>query len=346
MWSLCAWQARPGLLLPGARARQDPLVWQNGAGLLTSGETGFPSCTPGRDSSKRKGKGVSSQAASPEGRCGGEVFHTDRHPGETGKTQAPVPAPQLWGDPAKETEKVCQRPIGSSERGGSGGGLGPSSHRPFGEGRGDQELGASGAGGLASSGETQRKRKTQGEVCQGPGESAGLPSASRWPFPALQGCQELAVSGGLPGLGPQLRGDPVKDSGQVCQGPAKLPSGNRRWHGGLQGWQEVGASGGSPGSASQPVEDSPEETGDVSQGPGGLASASRWCLWLLHGSPQGSQGSAPQLSATGGSILRPSLRACPGPRDTCPSGLCPLLHTLPPGFGLAAVRAPEPPPRG
>ncbi|XDA88431.1 hypothetical protein R6Z07_018391 [Ovis aries] len=44
----------------------------------------------GRDSSKRKGKGVSSQAASPEGRCGGEVFHTDRHPGETGKTQAPV----------------------------------------------------------------------------------------------------------------------------------------------------------------------------------------------------------------------------------------------------------------
>lgn len=90
MWSLCAWQARPGFLLPGARARQDPLVWQNGAGLLTSGETGFPSCTPGRDSSKRKGKGVSSQAASPEGRCGGEVFHTDRHPGETGKTQAPV----------------------------------------------------------------------------------------------------------------------------------------------------------------------------------------------------------------------------------------------------------------
>ncbi|XDA85667.1 hypothetical protein R6Z07_015696 [Ovis aries] len=312
MWSLCAWQARPGLLLPGARARQDPLVWQNGAGLLTSGETGFPSCTPGRDSSKRKGKGVSSQAASPEGRCGGEVFHTDRHPGETGKTQAPVPAPQLWGDPAKETEKVCQRPIGSSERGGSGGGLGPSSHRPFGEGRGDQELGASGGGDSL----------------------------------ALQGCQELAVSGGLPGLGPQLRGDPVKDSGQVCQGPAKLPSGNRRWHGGLQGWQEVGASGGSPGSASQPVEDSPEETGDVSQGPGGLASASRWCLWLLHGSPQGSQGSAPQLSATGGSILRPSLRACPGPRDTCPSGLCPLLHTLPPGFGLAAVRAPEPPPRG
>ena len=33
---------------------------------------------------------MSSQAASREGRCGGEVFHTDGHPGETGKTQAPV----------------------------------------------------------------------------------------------------------------------------------------------------------------------------------------------------------------------------------------------------------------
>ena len=47
-------------------------------------------------------------------------------------------------------------------------------------------------------------------------------------------------------------------------------------------------------------------------------------------------------SGAGGSIPRPSLRACPGPRDTCPSGVCPPLHTLPPGFGLAAV-APQSP---
>ncbi|XDA85665.1 hypothetical protein R6Z07M_018394 [Ovis aries] len=242
MWSLCAWQARPGLLLPGARARQDPLVWQNGAGLLTSGETGFPSCTPGRDSSKRKGKGVSSQAASPEGRCGGEVFHTDRHPGETGKTQAPVPAPQLWGDPAKETEKVCQRPIGSSERGGSGGGLGPSSHRPFGEGRGDQELGASGGGDSLGSGPQSREPspKETEEVSQGHGAPGGLPSASRPPLVGLGGCQELAASGGSAGSGPQLKGDSADKTGEVCQGSRELPSVTHQGLGWMHSGQELG----------------------------------------------------------------------------------------------------------
>ena len=63
-------------------------------------------------------------------------------------------------------------------------------------------------------------------------------------------------------------------------------------------------------------------------------------LWPMPASHPPPRGSHP--SVTGGSIPRPSLRACPGPRDTCPSGVCPPLHTLPPGFGLAAV-APQSP---
>lgn len=99
--------------------------------------------------------------------------------------------------------------------------------------------------------------------------------------------QELAASGGLPGLGPKLRGDPVKETREVCQGPVELPSGTRQQLGGLQGWQELGELGGSLGSVMQ--------TREVCQGPGGLAFASRWHLWQLQGSLRGSQGSVPHL---------------------------------------------------
>lgn len=95
-------------------------------------------------------------------------------------------------------------------------------------------------------------------------------------------------------MGPKLRGYPIKETGEVCQGPVELPSGTRQRLGGLQGWQELQL-GVSPGSVMQPMEDSVEETREVYQGPGGLASASCRCLWRLQGSPRGSQGSAPHL---------------------------------------------------
>lgn len=152
-----------------------------------------------------------------------------------------VPAPQLWGDPAKETEKVCQRPIGSSERGGSGGGLGPSSHRPFGEGRGDQELGASGGDSLGSGPQSREPSpKETEEVSQGHGAPGGLPSASRPPLVGLGGCQELAASGGSAGSGPQLKGDSADKTGEVCQGSRELPSVTHQGLGWMHSGQELG----------------------------------------------------------------------------------------------------------
>ena len=169
-----------------------------------------------------------------------------------------------------------------------------------------------------------------GEVCQGPGAPAGLPSALRQSIPLVQGWQELAASGGLPGLGPQLRGDPVKETREVCQGHAELLSGNRRQLGGLHGWQDVGASGGSPGSVSQPMEDSMEETGEVCQGPGRLDSASCQHLWQLRGSPWGSQGSAPQLGV-GGTLPRMWGRSARAPQ-------CPGVWPMPPTSGSEGCR--------
>lgn len=118
--------------------------------------------------------------------------------------------------------------------------------------------------------------------------------------------QELAASGGLPGLGPKLRGDPVKETREVCQGPVELPSGTRQQLGGLQGWQELGELGGSLGSVTQ--------TREVCQGPGGLAFASRWHLWQLQGSLRGSQGSVPHLRGSLPRTWGRSARAsrCPG----------------------------------
>lgn len=63
-------------------------------------------------------------------------------------------------------------------------------------------------------------------------------------------------------MGPKLRGYPIKETGEVCQGPVELPSGTRQRLGGLQGWQELQLWV-SPGSVTQPMEDSVEETREV-----------------------------------------------------------------------------------
>ena len=120
-------------------------------------------------------------------------------------------------------------------------------------------------------------------------------------------------------MGPKLRGYPVKETGEVCQGHVELPSGTRQRLGGLQGWQELGELGVSPGSVMQPMEDSVEETWEVCQGPGGLASASCRCLWRLQGSPRGSQGSAPHLR---GDSAKDTGEVCQGPLVPGGAGLC------------------------
>ena len=159
-----------------------------------------------------------------------------------------MPAPQLWGDSAKETEKICQSP-GSGD-----GGLGPSSRWPVGGVQGGQELGAS--GGSLGSGSQSREYSAEdtGEVSQGRQAPGGLPSVSRHPLLGLQGCQELVAWAGAgeagaggdssAGSGPQPKGDSADEKGEVCQGSGELPSVTCQGFGTMQGGQELGLSGG------------------------------------------------------------------------------------------------------
>ena len=98
-----------------------------------------------------------------------------------------VPAPQLWGDTAKEIWMVYQ----------GNGWLGPASRQPVREVQGGQELGASGDSLDLGSQSRRYSVNETGEVCQGSGE---LPSATRWGLGGMQGSQELWASGGLHGI--------------------------------------------------------------------------------------------------------------------------------------------------
>ena len=187
---------------------------------------------------------------------------------------------QPMGDSTEETEEVCQGP----------GRLVSATHWRLWWLQGYPWRSQGSAPQLRGDLDKDMGRSARARVCP-----LGCPLHRASPSEGCTVARSWWPHGGLLGLGPKLRGYPVKETGEVCQGPVELPSGTRQRLGGLQGWQELGELGVSPGSLTQRMEDSVEETQEVCQGPGGLASASRRRLWQLQGSPRGSQGSAPHL---------------------------------------------------
>ena len=248
-----------------------------------------------------------------------------------------MPAPQLWGDSAKETEKVCQSPSSGD------GGLGPSSRLPVGGVQGGQELGAS--GGSLGSGSQSREYSAEdtGEVSQGRQAPGGLPSASCHPLLGLQGCQELVAWAGVGGAGasgdssagsgPQPKGDSADEKGEVCQGSGELPSVTCQGFGTMQGGQELGPSGGSMGSGSHPLGDSLEKK----WGEGSARSPAGLCLLLAPLAAAGVSLGFPGVCAPAQGRPRGRHRGgLPGPRGASWAALC-LASAHPIGAGLAGA---------
>nr|CAI9699618.1 unnamed protein product [Rangifer tarandus platyrhynchus] len=257
----------------------------------------------GPDSSKRKSKGVSGEAAWREGLCGGDVCDVDRRRGETGETQAPV-CPTLGqgvagrGRQGERREHPGSIPLGSQVS------LGTREKRPESlPGKRqrvaavEDERGAMGEPQLAAGEPRGDSAQEAREVGQSPGGRLG--SASRQGLGGVQGAPGVSQ---VPA--PQLSGDSAEETGEVCQGPGApggLRSASRRPLRGVQGGDDMAASGGSAGSGPQSRGYSSEETGEVCQVPGALGrlrSASRRPLRGVQGGDEmasgGSAGSGPQ----------------------------------------------------